>query len=209
MSKDYFFTIKKKCEGLYKEKGSKFIGIAIPVLSEEDIKSSLLEIKTQYYDARHHCYAWVLGNNGTAYRANDDGEPNHSAGDPILGQIRSSNLTNLLIVVVRYFGGTKLGVSGLINAYRTAAADAIKNGKIVKEKITFTVTLTFDYGSTNSVMRFINSFNINIIEQVFELNCKLTAALSINEKERFLNEIKELSMRELSLQYQIKDEPTQ
>ena len=204
MGKDYFYTIKKRSEGFYKEKGSKFIGIAIPVISEEDIKTSLLEIKTQYYDARHHCYAWVLGNNGTAYRVNDDGEPNHSAGDPILGQIRSSNLTNVLVVVVRYFGGTKLGVSGLINAYRTAAAEAIKNGEILKEKITFTATLSFDYGSTNAVMRFVNSFDFTVIEQVFELNCKLTAAFSINEKERFLHEIKELSRRELSLQFKIK-----
>src|SRR5690606_7725476 len=122
---DGYRTIAQPAEGLYKEKGSKFIALAYPVYTEEEIKDRLAELRKKYYDARHHCYAYMLGADKSRYRANDDGEPNHSAGDPILGQIRSADLSNVLVVVVRYFGGTKLGVSGLITAYKTATADAL------------------------------------------------------------------------------------
>jgi len=115
---DTYFTIKHESEGFYKEKGSKFLAFAYPVQDEAAVKERTSELKKVYYDARHHCYAYILGHDGEQYRASDDGEPNHSAGDPILGQIKSNNLTNTLIVVVRYFGGTKLGISGLINAYK-------------------------------------------------------------------------------------------
>lgn len=122
---DLYKTIAAPAEGLYKEKGSKFISLAYPVQSEGQIKEIVAELKDKFYDARHHCYAWMLGADKKNFRANDDGEPSSTAGRPILGQIQSNDLTNILIVVIRYFGGTKLGVSGLINAYREAAADAL------------------------------------------------------------------------------------
>lgn len=125
--KDTYFTLKGNSEGFNKEKGSKFLAFAYVVSNEDDVKKTVAELKKKYYDARHYCYAYVLGDQSEIYRAKDDGEPGHSAGDPILGQIRSKKLTNTLIVVVRYFGGTKLGVGGLIHAYKTAAADAIEN----------------------------------------------------------------------------------
>ena len=128
---DTYFTLKGNSEGFYKEKGSKFLAFAFVISSEEDVKKIIAELKKKYYDARHHCYAYVLGNQSEKYRANDDGEPGHSAGDPILGQIRSNSLTNTLIVVVRYFVGTKLGIIGLINAYKTATADSIASNSII------------------------------------------------------------------------------
>ena len=121
--KDSFLTISGKSEGLYKDRGSKFLSFSFPVSSEEEINQRLDEVRKKYHDARHHCYAWMLQPDQSKSRANDDGEPNHSAGDPILGQIKSFELTNTLVVVIRYFGGTKLGVGGLINAYKTAAAN--------------------------------------------------------------------------------------
>ena len=118
-----YHTIASGAEGSYKEKGSKFLAFAYPVASEAEVKEKIEALKAKYFDARHHCYAWILGAEKKLYRANDDGEPNHSAGDPILGQLRAMNLTNVLIVVVRYFGGVKLGVGGLVTAYRSAAED--------------------------------------------------------------------------------------
>ena len=150
----------KKTEGFYKEKGSKFLAFAFPVSSEEEIKEQILVLKKEYYDARHHCYAYILGKDAAHYRANDDGEPGHSAGDPILGQIRSHNLTDVLIVVVRYFGGTKLGVGGLIHAYKTAATDAIANNTIVKKIVTASIKIHFEYLSMNSVMKLIKDYDL-------------------------------------------------
>ena len=126
-----FLTIQKKSEGIYKEKGSKFIAYAYPIKTEEEVRPLLKSLKKEYYDARHHCYAFVLGKDKKRFRAADDGEPSNSAGAPILGQIRSLDLTNVLVVVVRYFGGTKLGVPGLITAYREAAKDALNQSTIV------------------------------------------------------------------------------
>ena len=140
-----YYTIESRTEGLYKEKGSKFLAFAFPVSSEEDIKKFQEELRTKYYDARHHCFAWVLGLDNQRWRANDDGEPAHSAGDPILGQIRSFELTNVLIVVIRYFGGTKLGVGGLINAYKTASEEALTQAKKVEVFETKHLTVKFSY----------------------------------------------------------------
>src|SRR5690242_5641679 len=125
MSVFSYQTIEKSSDSIYKEKGSRFLAFARPVSSESDVKKVLESLRKEYFDARHHCFAWILGPEKKLFRAFDDGEPNHSAGDPILGQIRSRNLTNVLVVVVRYFGGTKLGVGGLISAYKTAASDAL------------------------------------------------------------------------------------
>ena len=132
---DFYKTIAVPAEGLYKEKGSKFISFAYPVQTEEQIKGIVAELKDKFYDARHHCYAWMLGAGKKNFRANDDGEPSSTAGRPILGQIQSNDLTNILIVVVRYFGGTKLGVSGLIHAYREAAADALNHAEIIEKTV--------------------------------------------------------------------------
>jgi uncharacterized YigZ family protein len=128
-------TIQAPTEGIYKEKGSKFLAFAYPVETEADVKGHLERIKKEYFDARHHCFAYMLGADRKKFRAFDDGEPNHSAGDPILGQIRSKNITNVLVIVVRYFGGTKLGVGGLISAYKTAAEDALNRAAVIEKEV--------------------------------------------------------------------------
>jgi uncharacterized YigZ family protein len=174
---DTYRTLARPSEALYKEKGSKFIARAFPVQSEEEIRQRLEELKKEFFDARHHCYAWILGPSAERYRANDAGEPNHSAGDPILGQIRSLNLTNTLVVVVRYFGGTKLGVSGLIQAYRTAAAEALAQGEVKEELMTASLTLRFGYEQTTDVMRLVSEFDMQILEQQFTERCTLQLAI--------------------------------
>lgn len=177
---DHFYTVEGVSEGLYKEKGSKFIAYAYPVKNEEEVKETLLELKKQYYDARHHCYAYMLGAERKDYRANDDGEPNHSAGDPILGQINSKNLTNVLVVVVRYFGGTKLGVSGLINAYKVSAEEALSKAKVIKIDVTKSIHLEYTYEDTNDVMKLVSDFNIDITDQKFEAACAMQGEVNIN-----------------------------
>lgn len=184
MKDDTYLTIAEHAEGLYKEKGSKFIALTYPVSDEEEIKSLLDDIKKKYYDARHHCYAYRLGREGLVFRANDAGEPNHSAGDPILGQLRSYNLTDVLIVVVRYFGGTKLGVGGLINAYKTAAADGIENSKIITKVSASDIHLQFDYLAMNDVMRLVKDYDLHIKKQEFENTCLmiLEVRMSLHEE---------------------------
>lgn len=171
---DTYLTLKAESQGLYKEKGSKFLSFAYPVNHEQEIKEILESLKKQYHDARHHCYAYILGKDGQDFRANDDGEPGHSAGDPILGQIRSNNLTNTLIVVVRYFGGTKLGVGGLVTAYKTAAADAIAANEIITAIVTEKVNFEFDYLDMNEVMRLIKALDLKITAQQFDNRCSMT-----------------------------------
>lgn len=171
---DTYRTLDAPSEGLYKEKGSKFIALAYPVYSEEEVKEILAGLKKQYYDARHHCYAYSLGADKSRYRANDDGEPNHSAGDPILGQIRSFDLSNVLVVVVRYFGGTKLGVSGLINAYKTSTAEALSNATIIEKHETALLQVHFAYPQMNDVMSLVKEYDLGVREQHFELDCRMT-----------------------------------
>ncbi|MFD2202759.1 YigZ family protein [Shivajiella indica] len=170
---DTYLTLQRESEGVYKEKGSKFLAFAFPVQNEEEVKEKLEVLRKKFYDARHHCYAYVLGRNRDIYRANDDGEPNHSAGDPILGQIRSHQLTNVLIVVVRYFGGTKLGVGGLITAYKTAAADSIANNEIITAVQQEKVKIDFEYLRMNEVMKLIKDYELQIIEQHFDNQCQI------------------------------------
>lgn len=170
---DTYKTIKEKSEGLFKDKGSKFFAWAFPVETEEEIKEILNQVKKEHHSARHHCYAWRLGTEEITFRANDDGEPSSTAGKPILGQLLSFELTNTLIIVVRYFGGTLLGTSGLINAYRTAAAEAIKNAKIETRLIEEKFTLKFTYKEMNEVMQIIKQENLNITDTRFELECEL------------------------------------
>lgn len=190
---DTFLTLKEESEGLYKEKGSKFLAFAYPVNDEEEIKEKLEALRKKYYDARHHCYAYILGKEKENYRANDDGEPNHSAGDPILGQIRSNDLTNVLIVVIRYFGGTKLGVGGLITAYRTAAAEAIISNEIITEIVTKKIKFTFDYLDMNDVMRLIKEFELEIKGQNFDNSCSMTIKVREGNYDQVLDRLNEIS----------------
>lgn len=171
---DTYLSIEKASEGLFKDKGSKFIAYAFPVSSEEKIKEHLAELRKLHPSARHHCYAYRLGADKQAYRANDDGEPSNTAGKPILGQIQSKDLTNVLIVVVRYFGGTLLGVSGLINAYKLAAVDAIQQATIIEKTVNEKYQLHFDYLQMNDVMKIIKDENLQILHQNFELNAELS-----------------------------------
>ena len=200
---DSFLTIGQPAEGLYKEKGSKFIGLAFSVKTEDEVKERLEETRKTYYDARHPCYAYILGHEGTQFRANDDGEPNHSAGDPILGQIRSKELTNTLVIVVRYFGGTKLGVSGLINAYKTAAALALDNTSIEEKLITQTIKLQFPYEEMNEAMKLVNDFEMQITRQEFEMECSLEAELIVSKVEEFETKVILLQNLSHAIQYQI------
>jgi uncharacterized YigZ family protein len=171
---DTYKTLEERCTGLFKEKGSKFIAWAVPVKTEEEVKLVLEELRKEYYDARHHCYAYILGPDKSAWRANDDGEPSGTAGKPIHGQLLSFDLTNVLIVVIRYFGGTKLGVSGLINAYKTAARDAIISGKIIELTVNEVYKIEFPYESMNEIMRIIKEESAQIIDNQFINNCIIT-----------------------------------
>jgi uncharacterized YigZ family protein len=192
MDKDYYFTISKEGKGLYKEKGSKFLSFSYFVNSEEDVKLKLDELKKEYFDAQHFCYAYILGYYQEKYRANDDGEPNNSAGMPILGQIRSKNLTNTLVVVVRYFGGTKLGVSGLIQAYKIASEEAIANSLIVEKLITIPIKIEFEYILMNEVMRIAKKYNMDFSNQSFEDNCKIDFEVRKGMYHEIVEKLKEI-----------------
>ncbi|MFK5878637.1 MAG: YigZ family protein [Flavobacteriaceae bacterium] len=169
---DTYKTIKKSFEGEpYKEKGSKFYGYAFPVTNENQVKEFIDELKSQHHKARHWCYAWRLGTETTRFRANDDGEPSNSAGQPILGQLVSFDVTNILVVVVRYFGGTKLGVGGLITAYKSSAKFVLQEAKIVEKTIDIQFKLTFEYEFLDKVMRVIKEKNLRVNNQVMEMNC--------------------------------------
>ena len=178
---DVFKTIEGQAEGIYKEKGSRFIALAYPVTREEEIRDIIAGLKEKYYDARHHCYAWRLGAAKTHFRANDDGEPSSTAGKPILGQIQSNDLTNILIVVIRYFGGIKLGVSGLINAYREAAADALRNALIIEKTVDEQLRIHFSYMVMNDVMKILKEEEPEVLKRNFEMECDML--LSIRQKD--------------------------
>ena len=174
MADDTYLTVARLSEGLYKEKMSKFISFAVPVSTLDEVKEALARYQKEYYDARHVCWAYMLGAARTEFRANDNGEPSGTAGKPILGQINSFGLTNVLIVVVRYFGGIKLGTSGLIEAYRAAAAEAIRANEIIECLVEDDVRIFFEYPFMNDVMRIVKEENVTIISQYFDLDCDLT-----------------------------------
>lgn len=174
MADDTYLTVARLSEGLYKEKMSKFISFAVPVSTLDEVKEALTRYQKEYYDARHVCWAYMLGAARTDYRSNDNGEPSGTAGKPILGQINSFGLTNVLIVVVRYFGGIKLGTSGLIEAYRAAAADAIRANEIIECLVEGDVRILFEYPFMNDVMRIVKEENVTIISQYFDLDCDMT-----------------------------------
>lgn len=171
---DSFRTISQPSEGIYTEKRSKFLAFAIPVENVEEIKDIVAQYQKKYYDARHVCYAYMLGAERTEFRANDNGEPSGTAGKPILGQINSNELTNILIIVVRYFGGIKLGTSGLIVAYKQAAAEAIAAAEIIEKTVDTHITFMFEYPFMNDVMRIVKEENPQIVNQGYDSDCSMT-----------------------------------
>lgn len=171
---DSYKTIKQISEGTYSEKRSKFLAFAIPVTSVEDVKTIVAEYQKRFYDARHVCYAYMLGAEREVFRANDNGEPSGTAGKPILGQINSNELTDILVVVVRYFGGIKLGTSGLIVAYRLAAAEAISAAEVIEKTVDEDVTFLFEYPFMNDVMRIVKEESPCIVEQSYDTDCVMT-----------------------------------
>ena len=171
---DTYRTISDLSEGYYTEKRSRFLSFALPVRTPDEVKTQLDIYRKKYYDARHVCWAYMLGPDRTTFRANDDGEPSSTAGKPILGQINCINLTEILIIVIRYFGGIELGTSGLIVAYRTAAAEAIAAARIEERTVDETITITFEYPHLNSVMRIVKEDKPDVLTQSFELTCEMT-----------------------------------
>ena len=190
MTQDQYKTINKQSEGFFKDRSSKFYSFAFPVKTEDDIVEFRAKIRKEYYDARHHVYAYRLGADLKTFRASDDGEPSNSSGPPILGKIRSYKLTDILIIVVRYFGGTKLGISGLINAYGTAAEEAIKNANIIIKTITKQLTIKFEYPQMNDVMRIIKDNDLKIAKQNFQISCEIVLDIPLSSFERYLETFK-------------------
>lgn len=189
---DTYITISKPAEGLYKEKGSKFISFAYPVTSEDEIKEHIQILKKEHHSARHHCYAWRLGYEKLLFRANDDGEPSSTAGKPILGQIQSFDLTDILIVVVRYFGGTLLGVSGLINAYRNAALDAVNQAEIIEKLVEQQILIKFGYEAVNEVMKIFKDEKISLIDPQFDLKCQIKTQIRLSDLIRIEEGLKKI-----------------
>lgn len=186
---DTYFTIKETAESLFKDKGSKFLAFAYPVMTEDEIKKALGTLQKSHPGANHHCYAYRLGHDKLIFRSNDDGEPSNTAGKPILGQIQSKDLTNILIVVVRYFGGTLLGVSGLINAYKQAAAEAISNSIIIERTVNDIYEIKFDYLQMNDIMKIIKDEGLSILDQNFELSCSLTFSVRKGNSNKIYDQI--------------------
>lgn len=198
MFEDTYLTISYPSEGIYREKGSKFIALAFPVVSENEVKDHIVEIKKQYYDARHHCYAYILGANKEAYRMNDDGEPSGTAGRPIYGQLLSKNVTNTLIVVIRYFGGIKLGVSGLINAYKTAAKDALEANTIVEKFIEEYYSISFDPIVMNKVMTLLKKDCVKIFEQKYENQSIINFSVQKKEADSLIDNLTKINQLKIT-----------
>lgn len=182
---DTYRTISKSSEGIYKDRGSKFIALAFPVKDEESVKENLEKVRKMYHDARHHCYAYRLGFDKLTFRVNDDGEPSGTAGKPIFGQFLSNDLTNILVVVVRYFGGTKLGVGGLIKAYKSATAEALNKELFITKKVLDVYEINFEYEQMNDVMKILKEDNINQLDQLFDLKCMVKFSI----RKKFTNDI--------------------
>ena len=193
MFEDTYKTIAGPSEGIYREKGSKFIALAFPVETEAEVKEKLAEIQKQYFDARHHCYSYILGPNKDAYRLNDNGEPSGTAGRPIHGQLLSKDLSNTLVIVVRYFGGIKLGVSGLINAYKTAAKDALDAATIIEKTVDETYKVSFDYSVMNSVMQLLKDPYVSILGQGYEDRYLISFKIRRREADRIVTALKKIN----------------
>lgn len=189
---DTYLTIENPTEAIFKDKGSKFLAFAYPVENDQQVKEILNQLKKEHHTANHHCYAYRLGADKMNYRANDDGEPNNTAGKPILGQIQSNDLTNILIVVVRYFGGTLLGVSGLINAYKNSAADVIKTSSVIEKQILFHYTIQFYFEHLNDVMKLLKQLDCKITNQQFDNNCEISFSIRKANSEQCEEKLKKI-----------------
>lgn len=189
---DAYLTIASPCEGLYKEKGSKFLAFAFPVSTKSQVKEIIDNLKKSHHDARHVCFAYILNPQNIETRSNDDGEPSGTAGRPILGVLQSKNVANVLVAVVRYFGGTKLGTSGLINAYRTATVDAFDHGEIIEKLIETTFTIHFGYFVLNDVMKIVKDENPTILSQSFDNECSMTLQIRNTAFDNLNNKLRNL-----------------
>jgi len=187
-----YHTIEKQARSEFSDRGSKFLGYAFPIVSVDDAKAKLQGVKKEHPKASHHCFAWRVGQEGDVHRLSDDGEPSGSAGRPIFGQILSASLTNVLVVVVRYFGGTMLGIPGLINAYKTAAVDALNAAGRVSKNIEYMVEITCDYTVMNDVMQAFRSFEVSIYEREQLLFCKFSVGVPVGNKEAFEKKLREI-----------------
>ena len=190
---DTYLTIQSPHQIIYKDKGSKFLAFAFPVENDKQIKDILVNLKKEHPTANHHCYAYILGADKVNTRANDDGEPSYTAGKPILGQIQSNDLTNVLIVVVRYFGGTLLGVSGLIQAYKTSASEVIKGSVIIEKQILFKYSIHFPFEHLNNVMKLLKQLDCKIGAQQFDTNCEISFSIRKADSEQCEEKLKKLS----------------
>jgi uncharacterized YigZ family protein len=200
VNKDTYLTIEQAATGLYKSKGSKFITYAYPVNTEEEVKTHLADIRKKHFDARHHCYAYLIGTTNALSRAYDDGEPNYSAGKPIFGQLQAKEITNVLIIVARYFGGTLLGVGGLVSAYKNAAADALNNATIIEKTIDKYYHVVFDFSVMNDVMKIIKDENLT--ETSRDLNLQGIICFSVRKSNaekvyKMFNTIELVTIKEL------------
>lgn len=189
---DTYYSISAPSKGLYKELGSKFLSFAYPVTNEEEVKEIITNLKKEYFDARHHCYAYRIGPQGEFWRANDDGEPSSSAGKPILGQLLSVNISDTLIAVVRYFGGTKLGIPGLIRAYRGAALDALSNVSIVEKLRMEKISFSFDYINMEHIMKLVKIFDPQIIMQLFDMRCYFEIEIRLSLYQDFIEALTQI-----------------
>lgn len=190
---DTYRTIESNVQGLYKEKGSKFLSFAYNVNDIEEIKSYIAVIKKEFFDARHHCYAYILGHKKDIFRMNDDGEPSATAGKPIYGQLLSNDLSNILVVVVRYFGGTKLGTSGLIQAYKAATEDAISNANIIEKIVKKSCIVSFKYEQMNSIMKIVKDEELETYDHLFEVECTMGISIRLKDFERIFDRLREVS----------------
>ncbi len=193
MESDTYKTILSSSQGIYKEKGSRFVSFAFPVSEQKEIKPIIDKIRKENHEARHHCFAYMIGFERTNYRISDDGEPSGTAGKPILGQINSFDLTNILIVVSRYFGGTLLGVSGLINAYRSAAASAINNAELTEMMLREYYNIIYPYSAMNDVMKILKEENIGQSEQVFDLECRIRIDFRASARDKIINRLSRIA----------------
>jgi uncharacterized YigZ family protein len=194
MFEDSYKTIAKPAEGSYSEKRSKFLAYAFPVQSEQEVKQRLVEIQKKHWDARHHCYAYILGAHKDAYRMNDNGEPSGTAGRPIYGQLLSKDLTNTLVIVVRYFGGIKLGVSGLQNAYKVAAKEALDAAVIEERTVQETYRVTFEYVKMNDIMQILKDPEVQVLDRQSYMQCIYTISVRQRESDRITEALKKVPM---------------
>ncbi len=191
---DEYKTITAPAQGLFRDKGSRFLAFAYPVVSEQEVKQVLDTLRKQYYDATHHCYAYVLGFDKSAYRVNDDGEPSGTAGRPIFGQIQSADLTNILIVVIRYYGGTKLGIPGLIHAYKTAAKETLNEAVISTKIVKEVYEVEYSYEAMNDVMKIIKDESLEVINNKFGMKCVIRLAIRHSESERVVAKFSKINL---------------